>query len=88
VGLKLGPLNLVSTIEELLERKSSYSGLENLDYGRRGFASLNTLHPLFAIVGTNFTGKRRSLCRYSSFADYSHGVKYEYTIYLYLFEIC
>jgi hypothetical protein len=35
VGLELGPLSLVSTIEELLERKSSGSGLENLEYGRR-----------------------------------------------------
>jgi hypothetical protein len=30
-----GPLNLVSTIEELLEIKSSGSGLENRGYGRR-----------------------------------------------------
>jgi hypothetical protein len=35
VGLERGPLSLVSTIEELLEWKSSGSGLENLDYGRR-----------------------------------------------------
>jgi hypothetical protein len=35
VGLERGPLSLVSTIEELLERKSSASGLENLEYGRR-----------------------------------------------------
>jgi hypothetical protein len=35
VGLKRGPLSLVSTIEELLERKSSGSSLENLDYCRR-----------------------------------------------------
>jgi hypothetical protein len=35
VGLERGPLNLVSTIEELLERKSSGSDLENRDYGRR-----------------------------------------------------
>jgi hypothetical protein len=28
VGLELGPLSLVSTIEELLERKSIGSGLE------------------------------------------------------------
>jgi hypothetical protein len=33
--LERGPLSLVSTIEELLGRKSSYSGLENLDYCRR-----------------------------------------------------
>jgi hypothetical protein len=35
VGLERGPLSLVSTIEELLERKSSGSGLESLEYGRR-----------------------------------------------------
>jgi hypothetical protein len=35
VGLERGPLILVSTIEELLERKSSGFGLENRDYGRR-----------------------------------------------------
>jgi hypothetical protein len=35
VGLKRGPLSLVNTIEELLGRKSSGSGLENRDYDRR-----------------------------------------------------
>jgi hypothetical protein len=35
MGLERGPLSLVSTIEELLERKGSSSGLENQDYGRR-----------------------------------------------------
>jgi hypothetical protein len=35
VGLERGPLGLVGTIEELLERKSSGSGLEKREYGRR-----------------------------------------------------
>jgi hypothetical protein len=35
VGLERGPLTLVSTIEEILLRKSSGSGLENRGYGRR-----------------------------------------------------
>jgi hypothetical protein len=35
VGLERGPLSLVSTIAELLGRKSSGSGLENREYGRR-----------------------------------------------------
>jgi hypothetical protein len=35
VGLERGPLSLVSTAEELLERKSSGCGLENREYGRR-----------------------------------------------------
>jgi hypothetical protein len=34
VGLERGPLSLVSTIEELLERNSSGSGLEIREYGR------------------------------------------------------
>jgi hypothetical protein len=33
VGLERGPLSLVSTTEELLDRKSSGPGLENRDYG-------------------------------------------------------
>jgi hypothetical protein len=35
VGLERGPLSLVSTIEELLRRENSGSGLENREYGRR-----------------------------------------------------
>jgi hypothetical protein len=35
VGLKRGPLSLVSTNKALLRRKSSGSGLENREYGRR-----------------------------------------------------
>jgi hypothetical protein len=35
VGLERGPLSLVSTIEELLERKISGSGLESREYGCR-----------------------------------------------------
>jgi hypothetical protein len=32
--MERGPLSLVSTIEELLGRKSSGSGLKNQEYGR------------------------------------------------------
>jgi hypothetical protein len=35
VGLECGPLSLVSTIEELLERKCSGSGLETWEFGHR-----------------------------------------------------
>jgi hypothetical protein len=35
VSLERGPLSLVSTIEELLVRKSSGSGLESQEYGNR-----------------------------------------------------
>jgi hypothetical protein len=47
VGLEPGPLSLESAIEELLERESSGSGLENRDYGRRGSAALTTRHALY-----------------------------------------
>jgi hypothetical protein len=39
LGLEWGPLSLVSTIEELLERKSSGSGLETREYGHRDLSS-------------------------------------------------
>jgi hypothetical protein len=35
VGLERGPLSLVSTIEELLGKKSSGSDVENQYYGHR-----------------------------------------------------
>jgi hypothetical protein len=35
VGLERGPLSLVSTIEELLGRKSSGFSLESREYGSR-----------------------------------------------------
>jgi hypothetical protein len=44
MGLERGPLSLVSTTEELLERKSSGSGLESQDYGHRGSVALITRH--------------------------------------------
>jgi hypothetical protein len=40
VGLKRGPLSLVSTIQELLVRKGSVSGLENQEYSRGRSATL------------------------------------------------
>jgi hypothetical protein len=47
VGLERGPLGIVSTTEELLQRKSSGSGLEIQEYGRRGPSrwQLGTLYP-------------------------------------------
>jgi hypothetical protein len=47
VGLERGPLSLVSTLEELLERKSSGFGLEIREYGRRDLSRwpCGTLYP-------------------------------------------
>jgi hypothetical protein len=66
----------MSTTEEQLERKSSGSGLENHDYGRRDSSSSprGSLYP--KKLATNFADKLRSLGGYSSLANSGHGVFY------------
>jgi hypothetical protein len=63
----------VSTIEELLEIKSSGSGLENREYGSRESALLTTRQLSILKIGTNFADNRRSLGQYSSHANSGHG---------------
>jgi hypothetical protein len=58
VGLERGPLSLETTTEELLGRKSSGSGLESLEYGRRDPPRLLRDTTLSAKVGTSFVDNR------------------------------
>jgi hypothetical protein len=53
----------VSTIEELLGRNSSGSGLERGEYGRRDPSRLGTLHPQKLALTSPTTG---GLCRVRS----------------------
>jgi hypothetical protein len=66
VGLERGPFSLVSTIEELLERNSSGSGLESRDYGHRDPSRwpCGTLYPQkLALTSPTSDGRSVSIVR-------------------------
>jgi hypothetical protein len=58
--LERGPLSLVSTIEELLGRKNSGSGLENREYGRGDplRSPRDTLYPQWLALTSSTSGGR------------------------------
>jgi hypothetical protein len=75
VSLEWGPLSLVNTIEELIERKSSGSGLEKQEYGRRDPSQWprRTLYQQKLALTSQTSGQ--SISRYSSLTDSGQGVK-------------
>jgi hypothetical protein len=60
VGILRCPFSLVSTIEELLERKSSGSGVENRNYCRRdpSHSPRGALHPQKLALSSLTSGGR------------------------------
>jgi hypothetical protein len=66
MGLERGPLSLVSTIEELLESKSSGADLETWEYGRRDPARWlrGSLYPQkLALISPTSSGRSVSIVR-------------------------
>jgi hypothetical protein len=72
VDLERGPLSLVSTIEELLRRKSSGFGLESWEYGRRDSSRWprDTLCPKKLVL----TSPTSAVSQLVLFSDSGHGV--------------
>jgi hypothetical protein len=60
VGMERGPISLVSTTEELLERRSRVSGLEGREYGRRDPSRCprGTLYPQKLALTSPTSGRR------------------------------
>jgi hypothetical protein len=69
VGLKRGPLRLVSITEEILEWKSSGFGCRKPKLMAVGIRCADLAKSSIRKAGTNFADMLRSLGRYSSLAD-------------------
>jgi hypothetical protein len=75
-SLERGPLGLVSTIEQLLEKKCSGFRSRYPRTWTKGYVTLTTWHHLSAKVGSNFADKQWLLGRHSSLANSGHGVHF------------
>jgi hypothetical protein len=73
-GRELGPLSLMSTTEELLERKNSGFGLEIKITALGDLPRWLHYTPLSAKIGISFADKRRSHGQYSSLSHSGYGV--------------
>jgi hypothetical protein len=73
-------LSLMSITEELFEWKSSRSWSRKQRLTAVGIRCAYQATPSIRKFSTNFADKRRSLGRYSSLADWSHGVLFSYSL--------